>query len=107
MHDDSTAPSGKSLLGHSVGSWVGDSLVVSTTGISWPYIAPNGLPLGRSARMEERFTPSAKGKRLLYTLLIDDPDTFTSAAVLSRSWVWRDGERVREYSCGKSQDPPS
>ena len=73
MTDDGTAPPGKSLLGYSVGKWVGDALVVDTTGISWPYVSPDGLRLGRSARMQERFTTSADGRRLRYTLLIDDP----------------------------------
>jgi hypothetical protein len=106
MTDDGTAPPGKSPLGYSVGKWAGDVLVVNTTGVSWPYVSPDGLRLGRSARMQERFTTSADGKRLRYTLLIDDPDTFTVAPVLSRSWVWQENERVREYACGKTQDPP-
>jgi hypothetical protein len=107
MTDEGTAPPGKSLLGHSVGKWVGDVLVVDTTGVSWPYISPDGLRLGRSARMQERFMPTGDGKRLRYTLLIDDPDAFTAPAVLSRSWVWQENERVHEYACGKTQDPPS
>ena len=107
MTDDDAAPPGKSLLGHSVGRWVGDALVVDTTGISWSYIAPYGLPLGRSARLQERFMPTADGKRLRYTLLIDDPDTFTVNPVLSRSWIWQEDARVREYACGKPQDPRS
>jgi hypothetical protein len=105
--DDGAAPPGKSLLGYSLGKWVGSVLVVDTTGVSWPYIAPNGLPLGRSARMQERFMLSADGKRLRYTLSIDDPDTFTVAPVLGRSWVWQENEVVREYACGKTQNPPS
>jgi hypothetical protein len=107
MTDDGAAPPGKSLLGFSVGKWVGDALVVNTTGVSWPYVSPDGLPLGRSARMQERFTTSKDGRRLRYTLLIDDPDTFTVAPVLSRSWLWQENERVREYACGKTPAPPS
>jgi hypothetical protein len=107
MTDAAAAPPGKSLLGYSVGKWVGDALVVNTTGVSWPFLSPDGLRLGRSARMQERFTTTADGKRLRYTLLIDDPDTFTVAPVLSRSWVWQENERVREYACGKRQDAPS
>jgi len=103
MKDGSAAPSGKSLLGYSVGRWDGAALVVVTTGISWSYITPNGLPLGPAASMQERFMPSADGRRLNYTLLIDDPRTFTVSPVLRRSWVWRENERVREYACGKSQ----
>jgi Family of unknown function (DUF6152) len=107
MTDDGAAPPGKSLLGYSVGKWVGDVLVVDTTGISWPYISPDGLRLGRSARLQERFSTSANGTRLRYTLTIDDPDTFTVPAILSRSWVWQPNERVRDYACGKTQDPRS
>jgi hypothetical protein len=106
MTDDGAPPPGKSLLGYSVGKWVGDALVVNTTGVSWPYVSPDGLPLGRSARMQERFTTSKDGRRLRYTLLIDDPDTFTVAPVLSRSWLWQENERVREYACGKTPAPP-
>jgi len=84
-------------------SRVATRLVVTTTGISWPYIAPSGLPQGPSSRMEERFTPSADGKRLAYTVTITDPDTFATPAVLKRAWVWREGERVRPYACGKRQ----
>ncbi len=101
----SAAPSGKSLLGYSVGRWDGAALVVTTTGIAWSYITPNGLPLGPAASMQERFMSSADGKRLSYTLVIDDPRTFTLSPVLRRSWVWRENERVREYACGKSQGP--
>jgi hypothetical protein len=103
MTGESTAPTSKSLLGHSVGKWDGSALVVFTTGISWRYITPNGLPLGPSARLQERFVPSADGRRLNYTLLIDDPHTFTVSPVLTRSWVWRENERVREYACGNRQ----
>jgi hypothetical protein len=105
MNDGGTVPADKSLLGYSVGHWEGDVLVVGTTGISWPYITPNGVPMGASARMQERFMPSADGRRLSYTLLIDDPDTFTVSPVLRRSWVWRENERVREYACGRSPGP--
>jgi hypothetical protein len=100
MSDGAPVPSAKSLLGHSVGHWEGATLVVTTTGISWKYIAPSGLPQGPSSHMLERFTPSQDGTRLEYTVTITDPDTFTSPAVLKRAWVWQPTERVQKYSCG-------
>ncbi len=103
MSDNAPVPTAKSLLGHSVGRWDGSSLVVTTTGISWPYIAPNGLPQGSSSRMVERFTPSADGKRLQYTVTITDPATFTKPAELHRAWLWHAGESVHPYNCGKLQ----
>ena len=107
MSDGGKPPRTKSLLGYSVGKWDGPSLVVTTTGVSWPYIT-NGVPQGPSSRMEERFTPAADGQRLAYTVTITDPDTFTTPAVLKRAWVWRENESVKRYACGKPQSttPP-
>ena len=103
LSDGAAAPAAKSLLGYSVGRWDGSTLVVTTTGISWRYISPDGLPLGPSARLEERFTPADDGKRLDYTVTITDADTFTKPAVLERFWVWSPTERVRPYECGQRQ----
>jgi hypothetical protein len=106
MSDGVPVPKSKSLLGHSVGAWDGTTLVVTTTGISWPYIAPNGLPQGPQSRMVERFTPTADGKRLEYSVTITDPDTFVTPAVLKRAWIWSPTERVRQYECGTRQAAP-
>jgi len=105
ISDGAAAPAAKSLLGYSVGKWEGETLVVTTTGVSWPYISPDGLPQGPSSRLEERFTPTADGKRLNYTLTVTDPDTFTMPVTLKRAWVWRADEAVRPYQCGQRQDP--
>jgi hypothetical protein len=87
------------LLGHSIGRWDGDSLIVTTTNISWPFIDPDGVPQSRSSTLKERFTPSRDGTRLQYTLTITDPETFTTPVVLKRAWVSRPGERVNKYIC--------
>ncbi len=101
LTDGAPAPASKSLLGHSVGHWEGRVLVVTTTGISWPYISPAGLPQGPKSQLVERFTPSADGKRLEYAVTVTDPDTFTAPVVLKRAWVWNPAETVQSYSCGK------
>jgi hypothetical protein len=106
MSDGVPVPTSKSLLGHSVGVWDGATLVVTTTGISWPYIAPNGLPQGPQSRMVERFTPTPDGKRLDYSVTITDPDTFVTPAVLKRAWLWSPTERLRKYECGTRQAAP-
>jgi hypothetical protein len=103
VSDGAAVPAAKSLLGYSVGRWDGSTLVVTTTGISWRYVSPDGLPLGPSARLEERFTPADDGKRLDYTVTITDPDTFTKPVALERFWVWSPTERVRPYECGQRQ----
>ena len=63
----------KTLLGRSKGMWDGDTLVVATDRIDWPYIDSSGLPQGPSSSIVERFTPTADGTRLNLTMTITDP----------------------------------
>ena len=89
----------KTLLGRSKGRWEGDTLVVTTSRIAWPYLDPSGVPQGGSSSIVERFTPTSDGTRLNYAMTITDPDTFTEPIELKRSWVWRPGETVKPYDC--------
>jgi hypothetical protein len=89
----------RTLLGHSIGRWDGASLVVTTTGISWPFIDPAGVPQSEASTLVERFTPAPDGSRLHYALTITDPETFATPVVLKRAWVSRPGERVNKYNC--------
>jgi hypothetical protein len=89
----------KTLLGSSHGRWEDDTLVVTTAGIAWSYLDPSGVPLGPSASIVERFTPSPDGTRLTMRMTVTDPDTFTQPVELQRSWVWRKGETVKPYNC--------
>jgi hypothetical protein len=89
----------KTLLGRSTGRWEGDTLVVTTSRIDWPYFDPSGIPQGPSSTIVERFTPTNDGTRLTLTMTITDPATFTEPIELKRSWVWRPGETVKPYNC--------
>jgi hypothetical protein len=89
----------KTLLGRSKGRWDGETLIVTTTRIDWPYLDSSGVPQGPSAAIVERFTPTSDGTRLNYTMAITDPATFTMPIELTRSWVWRPEETVKPYNC--------
>ena len=89
----------KTLLGRSKGRWEGDTLVVTTSRIDWPYLDSSGIPQGASSSIVERFTPTSDGTRLSYTMTVTDPATFTEPLELKRSWVWRPGETVKPYNC--------
>jgi hypothetical protein len=89
-------------LGRSTGRWEGTTLVVRTDGITWPYIDPRGTPLSPAASLVERFTPTANGTRLQYSVVITDPQFLTEPVELERSWVARPNESVKPYDCGKS-----
>jgi hypothetical protein len=86
-------------LGRSTGRWEGTTLVVTTDGITWPYIDPRGTPLSSAATLVERFTPTADGTRLQYSMVITDPNFLTGPVELKRSWVARPNESVKPYEC--------
>jgi hypothetical protein len=95
------APSstGATPLGDSRGRWDGKALVVTTTNIGYRWFNNTGIPLGRGAALEERFTLNDDGSRLDYTLTVTDSGTFTAPVTLRKSWEWRPGERVNPYQC--------
>ena len=95
------APSNGSAtpLGDSRGRWDGETLVVTTTNIGYRWFNGTGIPLGRGAALEERFTLNADGSRLDYTMIVMDAATFTAPVTLRKAWEWRPGEQVRPYEC--------
>lgn len=93
-------------LGYSEGRWDGVTLVVSTIQISWPYFDQSGVPLGPDAQVEERFTPSADGNRLDYTMTVTDPDTFTQPVRLGKYWTWRPEAQVQPFDCTEFDAAP-
>ena len=93
------APAAASLLGYSQGRWDGNTLVVTTSKISWPYFDPSGVPQGGASTIVERYTPTPDGTRLTLAMTVTDPATFTQPIELSRTWVWRPGETIKPYAC--------
>lgn len=86
-------------MGHSVGRWEGETLVVDTILGTWPYLDGAGTPISSASEYEERFTVSDDGKRLDYTILITDAATFTEPVLLDRFWLWVPGRQVELYDC--------
>jgi hypothetical protein len=87
----------KTLLGYSAGRWEGETLVVETGSVGAPHLRP-GVPLGPDASFVERFTPSADGQRLHYTIVMTDPYSLTQPVEQKRSWVAVD-EQVLPFNC--------
>ena len=89
------------ILGTSVGRWEGDTLVVETTDIDYPFFDGNGTPLGSDARITEKFSVSADNSRLEYELHVVDAEVFTEPVTLNKEWIWRPGESVEPYECAE------
>ena len=87
-----------SPLGYSAGRWEGNTLIVTTTRINWPYFDNIGTPQSEAVEMLETFTVSDDQTRLEYRLRVTDPGTFTEPAIFERFWLAL-GERIELYDC--------
>ena len=101
MNQDAPIPQDSpALLGYSVGSWEGDTLVVETSNIdAVPGFDDQGTPMHSNIRLTERFTLSTDQQRLDYQISIIDPVTFTGPLELTRYWVWRPELTVHQWNC--------
>ena len=80
----------RSLHGHSVGHWEGDTLVVDTQrfsdhreGLAF------GIPSGARKRLIETFSLSANGRQLDYSVTMTDPDHLLAPVEYQSSWDYR------------------
>ena len=90
---------GTSLLGHSVGRWEGDTLVVETTHIDYPHFDKTGIPQTEAVHNLEHFSVNDEGSRLEYSVTVTDPAIFTEPVVMTKAWAYRPGETVNPYDC--------
>ena len=72
--------------------------MVTTTKISWPWFDQAGIPQSQQSVLVERFTPTADGSRLDYTVTVTDPVNFTQPVTLTRYWLDL-RETVTPYNC--------
>jgi hypothetical protein len=89
-----------SLLGHSVGRWEGDTLVVETAGFT---AHPEGyafdLPSSAAKRIVERFTLSADRKHLDYEATVEDPEYLAEAVSHRTQWDYRPEQKPSGLPC--------
>ncbi len=76
-----------SHLGYSAGHWEGDTLVVETSRINYPYFSSGGAPMSEDVRVTERFELSEDQTELAYYLTVVDSLTFTAPATYQRLFV--------------------
>jgi hypothetical protein len=96
--DGRTAPTplASSRLGHSVGRWEGETLVVETSGvaanITW-WSAQHSDQL----RVVERFTRSNEDNTLLLTATIEDAWSLREPLILKKIWRWAPDQKITPY----------
>ena len=96
--DASTQP--PSPLGYSEGRWEGNTLIVRTTRVNWPFFDSIGIiPQSESVEITERFALSDGETRLTYDLDVSDPATFTEPVSARWEFNWRPDMVVEHYGC--------
>ena len=86
------------LQGYSSGSWEGNTLVVRTNRISWPYFDDGGIPQSEDVDVVERFTLNDAGTELDYLMTVTEPASFTEPVTLEWRWVTL-GEQLSPLHC--------
>lgn len=85
--------------GYSTGRWAGDTLIVTTSHIDWPYWSEWGLPLSKQATVLETYTASEDGTRLELSTTVIDPVMFNRPFTLTRTRGWTPGLEFPPYDC--------
>jgi hypothetical protein len=91
-------------LGISVGRWEGNTLVVETTDVAFPFLDAEGTPISDSASMVERYTLSEDELALDYEVIVTDPVNLVEPAVWENTWIYRPGVEVRPFECTLRDD---
>jgi hypothetical protein len=88
------------FMGHSVGHWEGDTLVVDTTAINKDtLINEAGDPHSDKMHLVERWSKSKDGTVLTDLLTIDDPGAYSKPWSIEYKYYWRPEIRFIEYIC--------
>jgi hypothetical protein len=96
-----------SPLGNSVGYWDGDTLVVETTDVEWPYFDPYGTPQSEQVSYRETFTLADTGDILLYSITVTDPIMFSQPFTLGRPREWTPDVELEAFDCVAEWDDAS
>jgi hypothetical protein len=90
-----------SNMGHSIGHWEGDTLVVDTALLRPSTLFNNGVDHSADIRVHERFRLSPDGQVLMVTQEFEDPAVFAGRAARLLPLV-KDDDHVLPYDCDPS-----
>jgi hypothetical protein len=103
-HPDDLIPA---YMGHSVGHWEGNTLVVDVTGFNdKTWLAGTGTFHSDALHITERYTRVDKD-RINYEVTMEDPKVLTKPWTLQSSLMLREGTRLEEYICSENNLDPA
>lgn len=80
----------RTVQGHSIGWWEGETLVIDTTLFS-PHPSPvsdTGIPSGTQKHVVERLTLSEDGSTVLFGLVVEDPEYLAEPVSAQLTWQY-------------------
>jgi hypothetical protein len=92
-------------LGHSVGHWEGNTLVVDTIAQRPESVLYYGFPMSAATHVVERFTKTDGGTKLVDDYTIDDPTLYEHPWTGRFELLWWPQTRVMEYICEEADHP--
>jgi hypothetical protein len=102
--DKAAPPPADSWMGHSVGHWEGDTLVVETNNIRAGTLDRNGVPYSDKMTAVERIR-RVSPTRLEIETTLTDPEAFVTPFTMKRAYVpMPRGSRFEEYICENNKD---
>ncbi|MEI9814491.1 MAG: carboxypeptidase-like regulatory domain-containing protein [Acidobacteriota bacterium] len=99
-HPDDLEPS---WMGHSIGKWDGDTLIVDTIGFhDRGWVDGAGRPQTEKTHIVERFRRVSKGI-LEVRLTVEDPTVYEKSWGFRRELKLSEGDELREYVCNENE----
>jgi hypothetical protein len=93
-----------SFLGHSIGRWEGDTLVVDIVGFNDKgWVLSGGVFHSDALHVTERYTRTDYDT-ITYEATIDDKKVFTQPFKTGTTLMLREGARLREYICPENNE---
>jgi len=95
-HPVGVAPS---LMGHSIGRWEGETLVIDTVGFIPHRFGVLTFPSGPNKHLVERLTLTQDRLQLQYTLTLEDPDVLAAPFTYTAVWNHRPDLEFSGVAC--------
>ncbi len=102
MNEEHPADPDPFYMGHSIGKWEGDTLVVDSVGFKESEV--NGFKTTEALHLVERFSRPSHGT-LQYEVVLEDPNVFAGPWRISRTFPFLpEHKRVDEFFCENNRD---
>ena len=89
----------QTLMGHSIGRWEGETLVVETVGLSPLFFRLGGIPYSEEAQIIERMTLLDDGQTLESLITVNDPKYYTESWDAKKYMTLDPDATILEYDC--------